>query len=163
MHRWHDSNGFASWYTASARVGCDPNLILAKLRAECDHASMPNLLLSYGGGGIENVSGFLAINEMLLQSHESVIRFFPDWAKDQNARFGNLRAVGAFLVSAELKDGNATGVKITSEKGRDCIIANPWPGKNVSVIRNDKSGETVSGDRFTLKTATNETIGLVQQ
>ena len=79
---------------------------------------MPNLLLYYGGGGIENCGGFLAVNEMLLQSHEGVLRFFPCWPKDQDARFGSLRGVGAFLVSAELKNGTVAGVKIVSEKGR---------------------------------------------
>jgi hypothetical protein len=86
-------------------------------------------LLYYGGGGIESCGGFLAINEMLLQSHEGVLRFFPVWPKDQDARFGTLRAVGAFLVSAELKNGVVTGVKIVSEKGRDCTVQNPWTGK----------------------------------
>lgn len=129
MHRWTDNNGFASWYTACARVGYDPKTILAKLRAECDQRSFPNLLLYYSGGGIENCSGFLAINEMLLQSHEGVLRFFPCWPKDQDARFGNLRAVGAFLVSAELKDGVVDGVKIVSEKGRDCTVQSPWPSQ----------------------------------
>jgi len=159
MHRWHDGNGFSSWYTACARVGYDPKIILTRMRAECDHHSMPNLVLNYGGGGIENVSGFLAVNEMLLQSHEGLLRMFPDWPRDQDARFGDLRAVGAFLVSAQLKDGVIGGVKITSEKGRDCVVQNPWPGKAVRVIRGGKV-ESAIGDRFTLKTAVNEAIEL---
>ena len=77
MHRWSDPNGFSSWYSACARVGYDPKRILAGLRHECDTRSAPNLLLQYGGGGIENCSGFLAINEMLLQSHDGIIRLFP--------------------------------------------------------------------------------------
>ncbi len=163
MHRWDDYNGFSAWYTACARVGYDPKIILAKLRQECDHHSMPNLVLSYGGGGIENGSGFLAINEMLLQSHEGVLRFFPDWPKDENARFGTLRAVGAFVVSAELKDGIVTGVKIASEKGRPCTVQNPWPGQRVSLIRDGKAAESATGERFTFKTAVNETIELQLQ
>ena len=94
MHRWNDPNGFSSWYSACARVGYDPKRILAGLRHECDTRSAPNLLLQYGGGGIENCSGFLAINEMLLQSHDSVIRLFPCWPRDMDARFGTLRTVG---------------------------------------------------------------------
>ena len=158
MHRWTDNNGFSSWYSACARIGYDPKRILAGLRHECDTRSAPNLLLQYGGGGIENCSGFLAINEMLLQSHEGVIRFFPCWPKDMDARFGTLRAAGAFLVSAELKSGIISGVKILGEKGRDCSLVNPWPDKKVQVIRNGKNTETVSGDRFTLKTSINETF-----
>ena len=164
MGRWADYNGFSSWYTACARVGYDPKTILAKMREECDKHSFPNLLLFYGGGGIESCGGFLAINEMLLQSHEGVIRLFPCWPKDQNARFGTLRAVGAFLVSAELKDGVAAGVKIVSEKGGPCTVQNPWSGKKVRLIRNGKSlgvfGEKKSGDRFTFRTTPGETLEL---
>ena len=160
MHRWHDGNGFSSWYTACARVGYDPKTILAKMRAECDRCSMPNLVLNYGGGGIENVSGFLAVNEMLLQSHEGVLRFFPVWPREQKARFGNLRAVGAFLVSAELNNGEVSGVKIASEKGRACTVQNPWPGQPVRLIRNGQAAEQAGGKRFTLKTAAGEIVEL---
>ncbi len=163
MHRWSDYNGFSSWYTACARVGYDPRAILTKLREECDKHSFPNLLLYYGGGGIESCSGFLAINEMLLQSHEGVLRFFPCWPKDQDARFGDLRAVGAFLVCAELKGGVVSYVNITSEKGRDCTVHNPWPGKTVRVVRNGKPAEVASGKRFTLKTARGENVELKSQ
>jgi len=130
------------------------------LRHECDTRSAPNLLLQYGGGGIENCSGFLAINEMLLQSHDGVIRLFPCWPREMDARFGTLRTVGAFLISAELRSGVASGVKITSEKGRACTILNPWPGRKVQVIRNGTKAETVSGDRFTLNTSVNEDVQL---
>ena len=160
MSRWHDNNGFSSWFTACARIGYDPRIILANLRKECDQCSYPNLILNYGGGGIENVAGFLAVNEMLMQSHEGVIRFFPVWPQEQNARFGNLRAVGAFLVSAERKDGVVRGVKIRSEKGRACTIQNPWPGRKVQLVRNGEKPEIQNGDRFTFKTAVNENIQL---
>ena len=153
MHRWADYNGFSSWYTACARVGYDPKVVLAKLRAECDKHSFPNLLLYYGGGGIESCGGFLAVNEMLLQSYEGVLRFFPCWPKEQDARFGNLRAVGAFLVSAELKDGVVAGVRIVSEKGRPCTVQNSWPGKRVLLTRNGKPAESLAGNRFTFQTA----------
>ena len=98
------------------------------------------------------------INEMLLQSHEGVIRFFPVWPKEENARFGGLRAVGAFLVSAELKDGTIRGVTLHSEKGRACTVQNPWPGKQVQLVRNGNAAETVAGARFRFHTAIRETI-----
>ena len=158
MHRWADYNGFSSWFTACARIGYDPKVILAKLREECDKHSFPNLLLYYGGGGIESCGGFLAINEMLLQSYEGVLRFFPCWPKDQDARFGNLRAVGAFVVSAELKNGVVAGVRIVSEKGRACTVQNPWPGKTVLVTRNGISAESLAGNRFTFRTALGEEL-----
>ena len=160
MHRWTDGNGFSSWYTACARVGYDPKRILSGMRHECDTRSAPNLLLQYGGGGIENCSGFLAINEMLLQSHEGIIRLFPCWPRDLNARFGTLRTVGAFLVSARLDAGIIGGVTITSEKGGPCRILNPWPQSKVQVTRNHQRAEIVSGERFSLKTSNHETLEL---
>lgn len=160
MARWHDGNGFSSWYTACARVGIDPKLILSKMREECLRCSYPNLVLSYGGGGIENVSGFLAINEMLMQSHEGVIRLFPDWPLDEDARFGSLRAVGAFLVSARLYGGVISDVRIVSEKGRLCPVQNPWPGRAVRLVRSGGHEEVVNGDRFTFKTSPGESLAL---
>ena len=156
MARWADYNGFSSWYTACARIGYDPKIILTKLREECDKHSFPNLLLFYGGGGVESCGGFLVINEMLLQSHEGVIRFFPCWPKDQDARFGTLRTVGAFLVSAELKSGVVSGVNIFSEKGKACTVQNPWSGKKVRVTRSGKTAEILTGERLSLKTTAGE-------
>ena len=158
MGRWADYNAFSSWYTACARVGYDPKVILAKMREECGKHSLPNLLMYYGGGGVESSGGFLAVNEMLLQSHEGVIRFFPCWPREQDARFGTFRAVGAFLVSAELKGGVVTGVTIVSEKGRPCAVQNPWPGKSIQVTRNGQRAETLHGDRVLLKTVPGEAI-----
>ncbi len=162
MGRWADYNGFSSWYTACARIGYDPRVILAKLRSECDKHSLPNLLLYYGGGGIENCGGFLAINEMLLQSHEGVLRFFPCWPGDQDARFGSLRAAGAFLVSAALREGSVTGVRIVSEQGLDCAVQNPWPGRPVRIVRSGwlARDATASGARFTFPTRAGETVEL---
>lgn len=163
MNRWRDYNGFSSWYTACARVGYEPKTILSKLRTECDRHSFPNLLLYYGGGGIENCGGFLAINEMMLQSHEEVLRFFPCWPKDEDARFEKLRATGAFVVSAEMKDSTVTGVKIVSEKGRDCTVQNPWPGKKVRLIRNGKMAEALDGAIFRFKTSAGENITFTEK
>jgi alpha-L-fucosidase 2 len=127
-----------------------------------DHLSMPNKLLTFGGGGIENVAAFHGLTEMLLQSHEGVVRLFPCWPKDQNARFGGLRTVGAFLVSSELKNGVVLGVKIVSEKGRDCTVVNPWPGRAVQLVHNGKGSSitVIEGNRFTFKTGANDTIAL---
>ncbi len=160
MGRWRDFNGSSSWYAACARVGYDPKKILAELNNMYANHALPNKLLNFGGGGIENVSPALGVTEMLLQSHDDVIRLFPCWPREVDASFGTLRAVGAFLVSAELKGGIISGVEITSEKGGDCTIINPWPGRNAQVIRNGSAAETAMGPRFTLKTAVDEVIEL---
>jgi hypothetical protein len=134
MNRWIDGNGASSWYTACARVGYDPAKILAELRKMYDHHSMPNKLLAFGGGGIENVSPSLAVNEMLLQSHEGVIRFFPCWPRDLDARFGGLRAVGAFVISAEFKAGETGGVPAAVPCGVVHVVAAIFVLDDVQVL-----------------------------
>ena len=160
MGRWQDHNGSSSWYAACARVGYDPKKILHELRTMYDRYALPNKLLNFGGGGIENVSPALGVTEMLMQSHEGVIRFFPCWPKDLDARFGALRANGAFLVSAELKGGTIGGVRIQSEKGRDCTVVNPWPDKKVTLVRGGKPAEILQGNRFTFKGSPGEKFEL---
>jgi hypothetical protein len=158
MARWVDGNAFSSFYTAAVRVGYDPAIILRHLRDQCENHAYPNLILFYGGGGVETCGGFLAVNEMLLQSCDGVIRLFPVWPKALDARFGNLRASGALLVTAELKGGEITNVQLLSEKGFDCTVQNPWPGKSVVITRNGKRAGSYHGERFTIKTHPGETI-----
>lgn len=67
------------------------------------------------------------IQEMLLQSHTKVVHIFPaipaSWA---NAKFEKLRAEGAFLISAEKKNGMVTNVELFSEKGGKLRLENPF-------------------------------------
>lgn len=138
INRWKDYNGFPTIFTSAARVGYDPEIILHELRRQCLENSFPNLFIFFGGGGIECCSGVpSAINEMLMQSHEHVIRLFPVWPRARNARFMNLRAVGAFLVSSELSDETIKCVDIKSEKGRICKLLNPWPIGEISIMEID--------------------------
>jgi hypothetical protein len=99
---------------------------------------------------------------MMLLSHENVLRFFRAWPRSShpNARFSNLRAYGAFTVSAALANGKVTAVRIMSGKGRDCKIENPWPGSRVIVFRDQERAEVVSGAAFVLRTKPGELIEL---
>lgn len=68
-----------------------------------------------------------AVQEMLIQSHTGVVKLFPavpaDW---KEASFKNLRAYGAFLVSAKMEAGIVTEIEIMSEKGGELVIENPF-------------------------------------
>ncbi|MHC4638685.1 MAG: glycosyl hydrolase family 95 catalytic domain-containing protein [Planctomycetota bacterium] len=164
LNRWDDFNGFCTFYTAAARVGYDPKIILSKLREQCITRSLPNLHIFHGGGGIEELSGAVSsINEMLLQSYSKIIRLFPTWPEDMPARFANLRAVGAFLVSSAYNRRQVQYVLIYSEKGRDCVLQNPWPGKKISIYRNSSKAQTLSGDTVTLKTTAGQQITLAPE
>ena len=164
LGRWRDHNGFPTFYTAAARIGIDPKLILKNLHYQLEHHSYPNLFVFYGGGGIECCSAVpTCLNEMLLQSHEGVLRLFPCWPKDRDARFGSLRAYGAFLVSAERQGGQVRSVEIVSEKGRDCTVQNPWPGQAATLLRDGARAETAAGERLSFKTRPGERVRLVRK
>ncbi len=161
MNRWIDNNGMNSFYAAAARVGYDPSTILNQMANMIGQWGWANGFYSANGGWMENESIVPnAIQEMLMQSHEGVIRFFPCWPTNLDARFGTLRAYGAFLVSAQQHNGVVAGVDIFSEQGQPCTIQNPWPGLPVAVTRNGLLGEVVSGTRFTLTNAPNDTLDL---
>ena len=161
---WFDGNGMNSFYPAAVRVGYDPEVILRKLREVVAKVGAPNGFIKGNPHGIENCSTFPnTINEMLCMSHKGVLRLFPVWPKDKDARFATLRAWGAFLVSAELKGGVVRDVEIHSEKGRVCTVVNPWPGRSVTVTHGDGKTETISGARFAIPTQTGENLRIDPQ
>ena len=118
-----DDNGSNSYLPAGARIGVDPDFLIEGIHQNIKEFGLPNRLFRHHGGGIEHLTTIPAtINEMLMQSHEGIIRLFPCWNKSVDASFENLRADGAFLVSAELKNEKVSSLKIKSLKGRRCTI-----------------------------------------
>jgi len=103
------------------------------------------------------------LQEMLFQSYDGVLRFFPCWPTGQDARFGTLRAAGAFLVSADLSHCTVAGIRTASEKGCHRTVQNPWPGKPIRLTRNQRAAETLTGERMTFATTTGEFITLAPQ
>lgn len=146
---------------AMARVGYDPEKLLAALRANCMKNGYPNGYIFFFGGGVESASMVPAtINEMMLQSFSGSLRLFPVWPSNHNASFGNLRAYGAFLVSSTFRNGHVKDLTIFSEKGRDCKLENPWRGRALLLFRNSEKAETLQGASITFKTAVNEAISI---
>lgn len=153
------NNGIETCFPGAVRVGYDAADLLKRLKERISLTLYPNLWITQGGGGIETLAAVpLTINEMLLQSYESVVRVFPNWVRSQDASFRHLRAYGAFLVSASLKSGVVESVELISEKGRTCVMENPWKGRSVQLWRNGKKAETVSGNRFAIETSEGEEI-----
>jgi hypothetical protein len=83
----------------------------------------------------ENLSLPAVLNECLMQSYTGVIRLFPNTHKLGPARFQNLRAVGAFLVSAAFDGKTVSELTLLSEKGAGVRLASPWPQMSLRVIR----------------------------
>src|ERR1019366_7999364 len=81
----------------------------------------------------ENRSLPAIVNECLMQSYDGVIRLFPNTTNLGTAGFRELRAAGAFLVSATW-DGKAVAkVTLKSEKGSLARVANPWTSTKAEV------------------------------
>jgi hypothetical protein len=159
---WFDGNGMNSLYPAAVRVGYDPKVILAKLREMIATKATTNGFIKSNPHGCENCSIVPnTINEMLCMSHKGVVRLFPVWPKEMDARFAQLRAWGAFLISAELKNGMVRNVEISSEKGRPCTMVNPWPSSRVIISRAANKKQTLSGERFTFETTVGEKLRLL--
>jgi len=130
----------------------------------------------YWANGIylENCGIPLVINEMMLQSHNDVIKIFPTMDFYRQAEFYNLRAQGGFLVSAGMDLGFVLWAEIEATVDRTCRVRLPWPysvlsinevssGKDVEVRRegNDILFEAKRGNiyRITPKTVNPRHVG----
>ncbi len=85
-----------------------------------------------------------SLQDLLIQSHGGLIRVFPSvpdaWS---DAVFHNLRAEGAFLVSAERKGGKTKWVRIRSLAGEPCRVR---VDGRVHELRMASGEETLLGD-----------------
>ncbi len=157
----------------AARIGM---LDLERFKRQVNYSLMPNGAASdrvmqvhgrysdlsdYGfmdkmGIWFENFGLPVVVNECLMQSYDGTIRLFPNWPMNKDAEFHNLRAVGAFLVSGELKDGKIEVIKVESEKGGLLKIILPWQsGGTVTTAAGKKS---LSSSIVEMQTVKGETI-----
>lgn len=134
---WQNGNDFGMMFVMAARAGYRPDRILKAIQ---DWKPEPNGVVSQkDGGGIETAGIVEAINSMLLQSHDGVLRIFPNWDRSVDAEFKRLRAVGAFLVEARYRarERRVDRVRIFSERGNPCVIQSPFDGACIAVTRVD--------------------------
>ena len=81
-----------------------------------------------------NFAAVQAVNEMLLQTINGIIHVGYALPKGLAASFERLRTEGGFLVSAEIPEGGTPGrVTIHSTVGGRCRVANPWPGRSITI------------------------------
>ena len=125
--------------------------------------------LSEGPGAIECERLGMAsqvLHPSLLQSvppspeKEPINYLFPTWPREWDARF-TLAARNAFVISASLQHGKIEFVEIHSKKGGPCRVQNPWDQAELSLYRNGKAAEAVSGRLLVITTAPDETVTLV--
>jgi hypothetical protein len=157
----------------AARIGM---LDLEKFKRHINYCLMPNGTASdramqvhgrYGDTGnygfmdkmgvwFENFALPAVINECLMQSYNGTIRLFPNWPLEKDAEFHDLRAAGAFLVSASVKNSKVEYVSITSEAGEPLNIILPWE-KGARVISNERK-ENIKSDTVIISTVKGEEL-----
>jgi hypothetical protein len=104
----------------------------------------------------ENFALPVVVNECLMQSYNGTIRMFPNWPMDKDAEFQNLRAAGAFLVSASLKNGQTNRIEIVSEAGGLLKIILPWKSGGMIIRCADK--KVLANNTMELQTVKGEKI-----
>jgi hypothetical protein len=91
---------------------------------------------------------------------QPVLRVFPAWPREWDAAY-TLRARGAFLVTASMREGRIELVEIVSLAGSECRLRNPWPGREVVLHREGKQAGTFGGALLTFATRPGERLLLI--
>lgn len=132
--RAFDGEGAANALHTFAECFCLPN----GFHANGDQSGTGKSKFTYRPFTLEGNMAFASgVQEMLLQSHTGIISIFPaipnNW---KNVSFNNLRAMGAFLISAEIQNGKTFNLKVISEKGGILRLRIPYSGN--FYVKNNK-------------------------
>lgn len=106
----------------------------------------PNTMYREGSPVVETpLSAVDSLNYFLLQSWGGTLRVFPAMpARWRAAAFRDLRAEGAFLVSASWRNGQVENLSIKSEAGGKCRLRNPWPTLAIEVRSGNRAIKAVA-------------------
>lgn len=133
MRGW--SRSYLANIAARLGLGEEAEFLLKDLK---EHYLLPGLLSSHEPvreKSLFQIEALLAIpaavNEMLLQSVDGVIRVFPAVAKGRDCGFKRLRARGNILVSAEMESGQVKYIVLESDHPAKVRLASPWKGTEV--------------------------------
>jgi hypothetical protein len=115
-------------------------------------------------GGLENANTVpTTVTEMMLQSFQGTMRIFPNWPSGSNAKFADLRAYGAFIVSSAIQSNAVQYVGVMSEDGGPFTLSNPWPNQSMVVYRNGVNVGVLSGASVTIQTCANDIVFVAPQ
>ena len=115
-------------FPAAARVGYPAELVLQAYTALLASVYPSYYYYEYGGG-LETAGSIEGVNSLLMQSNEFAIALFPVWPANRSAAFTELRAKGAFLLTAFYNAQPGRGVSpvlVHSEAGLPCSLLDPW-------------------------------------
>jgi hypothetical protein len=127
------------------------------------------LRLREGPGAIdaEHIAGLsMGIHTTMLDSHpdsltnQEPVSILNQWPADWDAAF-RLLARGGFVVSAAQIGGKTPLVEIVSQFGGEFRLANPWKAEGVTLYRNGRRAEDLSGETLVFATSKGETVTAV--
>lgn len=135
--RWNGNQGYSrTGKCAMLASKGDGNGALAQMEAFFSTYLRPNTLYNETGPVIETpFSAVSSLHEFYMQDWGDKIRVF--WGCPQawqEASFINLRAKGAFLVSANREKGRTTLIQIESEQGGLCRLQTGIIARNLMVV-----------------------------
>ncbi|MEV6299912.1 discoidin domain-containing protein [Actinoplanes sp. NPDC051861] len=162
MNSWGQENSFPKVFTQAARVGYPAASLIDRLKQQVTAKTDANLRIRDIHHGLEKSGATEAVNNLLLQSDDGVMRVFPVWPSGRDASFVRLREKDAFLVSSRVVSGRVDYVDVTSEQGRQLRLRNPWPGRTVRVAEagGGTITPTVSGDVISFPTRAGATYSI---
>lgn len=144
LGRWNGNQGYSRTGKAAMLLSKgDGDGALSQMTTFFNTFIKPNTLYAETGPVIETpFAAISTLHEFYMQDWGNKIRVFwgipSSWT---DASFVNLRAKGAFLVSATRKNGHTVFIQIESEQGGLCRLQTGIPGSNLSVI--DLTGRNI--------------------
>lgn len=172
LGNYNDRNGSSRFLENIAKLGLADDFKAALINQYQMFADNPNLLFDQGDYYSAEGYGTWAngIQQALMQSiapnptGEEVIRVFPAWPTEWDAKY-KLLAKGGFLVASSMTDGEVDYVEITSQLGGTCRIRNPW-NENLVLYRNGVKSEIIASEEnalVTFETGVNEGIVVLRE
>jgi alpha-L-fucosidase 2 len=100
-----------------------------------------------------------ALYEMLLYHQRGVHYLFAGVpAHWEDVSFAGMRTDGAFLVSAERREGTVRRVEIDSPAGGRFSLRNPWDDAPVQITRSGAPAGELTGDVLVIETTPGERV-----
>ena len=149
--RWNGNNSSIMMSVARARLSMPGTAEWVRKTLAARYRPNGTFGLNRVGSGIntyghytEQFAATMAISELLIQSVGDIIRLFPAWPKDTDAKFASLRTQGGFLVTASRKAGKTGPVTVMSTVGGKLRLLSPW--KAIGVRRGSGRVEKLKPD-----------------
>ena len=162
MNSWGQENSFPKVFTQAARVGYPAASLISQFKGQINSKTAANLRVKDNNHGLEKAGAIEALDNMMLQSDDGIVRVFPVWPSGNNASFVKLREREALLFSSALSGGTVQYVDVTAEKARTVRLQSPWPSTNVTIaqVGGGSVSYTVSGNVIQFAAAAGATYSI---